>query len=77
MEVGPIGATYSGSMAMTESRKAELTEKVHNHERLSRQDGEDLYDSDDLAWLGVVWPTTCAQRRTATPSSSTSTGTST
>ena len=39
-------------MALTESRKAELTEKIANRERLSRQDGEDLYAADDLAWLG-------------------------
>jgi aminodeoxyfutalosine synthase len=39
-------------MALSESRKAELTEKIEARERLSRQDGEDLYDSDDLAWLG-------------------------
>src|ERR1700710_3000981 len=39
-------------MAMSDSRKAEPTEKIAAGERLSRQDGEDLYDSDDLAWLG-------------------------
>src|SRR6202046_134189 len=39
-------------MSLTAGRQAELTEKVPNHERLTRQDGEDLYDSDDLAWLG-------------------------
>ena len=39
-------------MALSESRKAELSEKVAGGERLSRQDGEDLYESDDLAWLG-------------------------
>jgi len=35
-----------------ESRKQELTEKIEAGERLTRQDGEDLYESDDLAWLG-------------------------
>src|SRR6185312_8499849 len=39
-------------MALTEARKAELTEKIQARERLSRQDGEDLYAADDLAWLG-------------------------
>src|SRR4051812_49702218 len=39
-------------MALTALRKAELTEKVEARERLNRQDGEDLYESDDLAWLG-------------------------
>jgi len=39
-------------MPLSESRKAELTEKVGARERLTRQDGEDLYASDDLAWLG-------------------------
>ncbi|MGI8761685.1 MAG: aminofutalosine synthase MqnE [Jatrophihabitantaceae bacterium] len=39
-------------MALTESRTAELTEKIAVRERLTRQDGEDLYASDDLAWLG-------------------------
>ncbi|MDT4919117.1 MAG: aminodeoxyfutalosine synthase, partial [Pseudonocardiales bacterium] len=34
------------------ARKAELTEKIEAGERLTRQDGEDLYDCDDLAWLG-------------------------
>ena len=39
-------------MALSESRKAELTEKIESRERLTRQDGEDLYASTDLAWLG-------------------------
>src|SRR5215472_5930767 len=39
-------------MALSEARKAELTEKVEARERLTQQDGEDLYASDDLAWLG-------------------------
>ena len=39
-------------MALTPSRKAELTEKITARERLTRADGEDLYDSGDLAWLG-------------------------
>ncbi len=39
-------------MSLTSSRKAELSEKVAAGERLTRQDGEDLYESGDLAWLG-------------------------
>jgi aminodeoxyfutalosine synthase len=39
-------------MALTEARKAELTEKVAARERLTQTDGEDLYAADDLAWLG-------------------------
>jgi aminodeoxyfutalosine synthase len=39
-------------MAWNSTRKAELTEKIAAGERLDRQDGEDLYDCDDLAWLG-------------------------
>ena len=39
-------------MSLTSSRKAELSEKVAAGERLTRQDGEDLYESNDLAWLG-------------------------
>jgi aminodeoxyfutalosine synthase len=39
-------------MPISEQRKAELTEKVHAGERLTRTDGEDLYASDDIAWLG-------------------------
>jgi aminodeoxyfutalosine synthase len=39
-------------MALTAARKDELTEKIEARERLTRLDGEDLYDSDDLAWLG-------------------------
>ncbi len=39
-------------MALTAARTAELTEKVEARERLSRRDGEELYASDDLAWLG-------------------------
>ena len=40
-------------MAWNSARKAELTEKIAAGERLTRQDGEDLYDCDDLAWLGA------------------------
>jgi aminodeoxyfutalosine synthase len=40
-------------MAWNAIRKAELTEKIAAGERLTRQDGEDLYDCDDLAWLGA------------------------
>ncbi|HEV7964752.1 MAG TPA: aminofutalosine synthase MqnE, partial [Actinoplanes sp.] len=32
--------------------KRELEAKVYAGERLTRADGEALYDSDDLAWLG-------------------------
>lgn len=32
--------------------KRELEEKVHAGERLTREDGIALYESDDLAWLG-------------------------
>src|SRR3978361_19430 len=39
-------------MSLTASRKDELTEKIEGGERLSYADGVDLYDSDDLAWLG-------------------------
>src|SRR6476619_1176107 len=39
-------------MALSDTRKSELTEKIGAGERLTRQDGEDLYESDDLAWLG-------------------------
>ena len=34
------------------ARRRELEEKVYAGERLTRQDGEDLYACDDLAWLG-------------------------
>jgi len=36
----------------TDARKAEIEEKVYGGERLSRADGEWLYEVDDLAWLG-------------------------
>ena len=39
-------------MAWNSTRKAELAEKIAAGERLDRSDGEDLYDCDDLAWLG-------------------------
>ncbi|MEV6619219.1 aminofutalosine synthase MqnE, partial [Streptomyces sp. NPDC051051] len=32
--------------------KRELEDKVFSGERLSREDGIALYESDDLAWLG-------------------------
>ena len=48
---GPV--TYSGAMAWNAARKAELTEKIAAGERLDRPDGEDLYECDDLAWLGA------------------------
>jgi aminodeoxyfutalosine synthase len=40
-------------MAWNTARKDELTAKIAEGVRLSRQDGEDLYDCDDLAWLGA------------------------
>ena len=48
----PVCARTLVLMPLTSSRKAELTDKVEAGERLDRQDGEDLYDTDDLAWLG-------------------------
>src|SRR4029078_8346533 len=39
-------------MPLTQSRKAELTEKIAAGERLDYADGVDLYAADDLAWLG-------------------------
>lgn len=39
-------------MALSAARTAGLTEKITARERLTRQDNEDLYASDDLAWLG-------------------------
>ena len=41
-------------MPLSDARKTELTEKISAGERLTRRDGEDLYDSDDLAWLGAM-----------------------
>ncbi|MDT0260939.1 aminofutalosine synthase MqnE [Jatrophihabitans lederbergiae] len=40
-------------MGWNAARKSELTDKIASGERLSRQDGEDLYECDDLAWLGA------------------------
>src|SRR3954463_5704229 len=40
-------------MAWNAARKAELSDKIAAGERLTRSDGEDLYDCDDLAWLGA------------------------
>ncbi|ROT33901.1 aminofutalosine synthase MqnE [Micromonospora sp. HM5-17] len=37
---------------MDAGRKRELEQKVYGGERLSRADGEALYASDDLVWLG-------------------------
>ncbi len=39
-------------MPLTPSRQAELTAKIESGQRLDYADGVDLYDSDDLAWLG-------------------------
>jgi 2-iminoacetate synthase ThiH len=45
---------------MDAGRKRELEEKVYAGERLGREDGEALYGSDDLVWLGRL----AHQRRT-------------
>ncbi|MDQ1650096.1 MAG: aminodeoxyfutalosine synthase, partial [Frankiaceae bacterium] len=37
---------------LSQARKDEIEAKVAAGERLTRQDGEDLYTTDDLAWLG-------------------------
>ena len=47
---GPV--PYPDGMPLTQSRKAELTEKIAAGERLDYADGVDLYAADDLAWLG-------------------------
>ena len=39
-------------MGLSDARQAELEAKIAAGERLTRADGEDLYASDDLAWLG-------------------------
>ena len=39
-------------MPLTPVRKAALTEKIESGQRLNFEDGVDLYESDDLAWLG-------------------------
>src|SRR2546423_2822489 len=39
-------------MPLTEHRKAELTGQIESGERLSYDDGVDLYESGDLAWPG-------------------------
>jgi aminodeoxyfutalosine synthase len=39
-------------MAMDETRKREIEEKVYGGQRLSYADGVDLYACGDLAWLG-------------------------
>ena len=62
-------------MAWNSARKAELTDKIAAGERLTRQDGEDLYDCDDLAWLGAPGARRAHRARTATWCTSTSTGT--
>src|SRR4051812_35391207 len=59
------GSTYAPSTASSpvapetrkgggvdEGLKRELEAKVYAGERLTREDGEALYASDDLAWLG-------------------------
>ena len=56
--------------------KRELEEKVFSGERLSREDGIALYESDDLAWLGGL-AHEVRTRKTVTWSTSTSTVTST
>jgi aminodeoxyfutalosine synthase len=49
---GPGRVPYPDGMPLTQSRKAELTEKIAAGERLDYADGVDLYAADDLAWLG-------------------------
>ncbi len=39
---------------MEQARTEEIEAKVYGGERLTRQDGEDLYATDDLAWLGQL-----------------------
>ncbi len=39
---------------MDKALKQELEDKVLSGTRLTQQDGEDLYASDDLAWLGEL-----------------------
>ena len=41
-------------MDATRARKAEIAEKVYGGERLTRADGEWLYEVDDLGWLGEL-----------------------
>jgi aminodeoxyfutalosine synthase len=48
----PRPVPYPDGMPLTQSRKAELTEKIAAGERLDYADGVDLYAADDLAWLG-------------------------
>jgi aminodeoxyfutalosine synthase len=45
-----VVATYAGGVS--DARKQEIEEKVYAGERLTRADGEWLYEVDDLAWLG-------------------------
>ena len=48
---GPV--PYPDGMPLTQSRKAELTEKIAAGERLDYADGVLIpYAADDLAWLG-------------------------
>jgi aminodeoxyfutalosine synthase len=37
-----------------EARRHQIEDKVYAGERLTRQDGEELYETDDLAWLGQL-----------------------
>jgi aminodeoxyfutalosine synthase len=48
--VTTAAGTYPG--AVSDARKQEIEEKVYAGERLTRADGEWLYEVDDLAWLG-------------------------
>jgi aminodeoxyfutalosine synthase len=45
-----VVATYAGGVI--DARKQEIEEKVYAGERLTRADGEWLYEVDDLTWLG-------------------------
>jgi aminodeoxyfutalosine synthase len=40
-------------MTWNATRRDELAEKIADGQRLSYQDGVDLYECDDLAWLGA------------------------
>src|SRR5690606_17526089 len=46
------GTLHTVAPNLDPARRRELEEKVYAGERLTRADGEDLYASDDLAWLG-------------------------
>ena len=57
--------------------KRELEDKVYAGERLTREDGIALYESDDLAWLGGLAHHVRTREERRRGPCSTSTGTST